>query len=127
MDLDSAGYMYTLEVVGMHFLLHQRSPYLSIPTDSNNLNLIHIKVSRTNNVHHCFHEHQQSCLSMHHKLLGSYLPIGQELNCNLVPFCDHLEHLIHTELTNLVVDLYPASQYTPQHKCKDCKSFIGST
>lgn len=124
MDLDSVGYIYALEAVGAHFLLHQHSPCLSIPTDSNNPNLIHIKVGRTNDIHHHLHKHWQSCPSMHYKLLGSYPPIGREPNCNLIPFCDHPEHLIHTELTDLAVDLYPAGQYMPRHKCKDCKSFV---
>lgn len=83
-----------------------------VRSDSANPDLIHIKVGRTNNLHRRLLEHRRYCPSLTHRLLG-YYPVA-------VRYCDRLERLVHTELTDLAAHSYVTGRNQPNPCCPDC-------
>ncbi|KAI1786179.1 hypothetical protein LXA43DRAFT_898469 [Ganoderma leucocontextum] len=102
---DGPGYIYALEL-----------------QDDAHLDLVHIKVGRTNDIARRLSEHRRRCPSFEPFLLGHY-PAKARLRASyLVPYCDLLERLVHLELTDLAVKAHPAGGTTPHTRCVDCGS-----
>lgn len=120
---DKAGYIYALRVASTPPIQSSVLIYDRAPADPHNPNQIRIKVGRTNNVQCRLREHRRKCPSSRLKLLGSYPPISSPQQAHPVPFCDRLERLVHTELTDLSVKSTGNNNQSPPQPCNDCMYF----